>query len=158
MPPAASATTASLVLTAVLLVLAAYFALRQWRDHRHRDPDLSEADADYFARQDVRRWLGSVVMVLLAAGIGFGTRINPRANPAARRLFGWVWMGVIVLLLIWLILALLDWRAITAYARRHRQALAHERFAAFEEERRKQAARGNGRGNPDGPISDVPRR
>jgi uncharacterized membrane protein len=157
MPPAASAAATSLVLSAALLVLAAYFAVRQWRDRRDRDPDLSDADADYFARQDARRWLGSVVMVLLAAGIAFGTRINPRANREAGRLFGWVWIGVIVLLFIWLTLALLDWRAIAAYARRHREALANERYAALEEERRKRAARGNGRGGPHGPIGDAPR-
>ena len=156
MPRASSAAMTGLALAAALVVLAAYFAIRQWLDRRDRGPDLAAADADYLRRQDRRRWLGSAVMVLLAAGIAFGSWINPRASRAAGRLFGATWLGVITLLSAWLTLAILDWRATQVYARRRLKELIGQRGAALEDYRRRRAARDHDR--LDGPNGQGPSR
>src|SRR5690242_12702967 len=101
MPLAATGASEGLVLSVALVMIASAFAVGQWRDRRRRDPGLTEADADHFARQDVRRWLGSAVMVLIAVGIVAGTRIDARA---AGRLFGWTWLGVSSLVVVLLAL------------------------------------------------------
>jgi membrane protein implicated in regulation of membrane protease activity len=148
MPLAASGTRESLVLSAALVAIAAYFAVRQWRERRGRPTKLDAADARHFARQDWRRGLGSAVMTLIAIGLVVGTRLDPRAGRLERRLFLAVWLGVIALLSLLLVLAMLDWLAIRDYARRHRDALADERYAALVEERRKRLAAKDGRTKP----------
>lgn len=147
----APGTIEGLVIAAVLVGLAIVFGIRQWREARGRDPDLAAEDTDYHRRQDRRRGLGSLVMVLLAVGMTVGMSINARADRASGRLFGWVWLGVATLVMVLLVLAFLDWRAIRGYARRHREALADERYAALEDERRRLAIPKNGRAGPHGP-------
>ncbi|MBX6312806.1 MAG: hypothetical protein IRY99_07810 [Isosphaeraceae bacterium] len=152
-----SAATVGPILAVVVLAVAAYFAVRQEIDRRRREADLSEADALHFARQDVRRFLGSVVMLLIAAGMVAGTLFDPRASRAAGRLFLAIWagMGVLLCLLFWL--AVHDWLSIRAYARRHRRALAEERAAALAEQQRRQAVRRaseEGWEDVNGPVDD----
>ncbi len=51
--------------------------------------------ADYFFRQDVRRGLGVAVMLMLAAGLYFGSRIPPRVAGHANLTFVQVWLAII---------------------------------------------------------------
>ena len=126
-----------LALAVGVVAVAAYFAVRQWLDRRRRDPGLSPEDADHYARQDVRRWAGSVIMALLAVGLVVGTRIDIRAGRPQRQLFSAVWLAEVVLLLVLPALALADWLATRRYARRHREALADERARVLEDYRRR---------------------
>ncbi|MEO6810522.1 MAG: hypothetical protein ABI353_15510 [Isosphaeraceae bacterium] len=151
MPRNASGASESLVLAAALTAIAIYFSIRQWRDRLGRGGSLSEADALHFARQDARRWFGSAVMALLAAGIVIGTRIVVRGDRTRGRLFLAVWIVVAVLVGVLLVLALVDWLATIAYARRQRAELARERRAAIDDQRRGFAASGNGRPGTDYP-------
>ena len=112
---------ATVMLVSAIGLTAAVLALRQRYERRHREPGLSEADARHFARQDFRRALVGVVMVLLAwasrPARGSSTRSRGRANPW----FLAVWLAVFTLIFILLWLALLDWIATWLYARRHRR-------------------------------------
>ena len=145
MPIGSSAATLGSILAAAVAVIAAGFAFWQWRERRNRASDLSAADLVHYARQDARRFLGSTVMLLIAAGMVFGLRINPR-NRLEGRLFGVVWIGVLALVCVLFALALLDWIAIRAYAGRHRRALIDERLAVIEAERRRLATPPNAGG------------
>jgi len=111
-----------------IAMIAAYLGLRQWYERRAREPDLSDADRDYFSRQDVRRGLGVMVMLILAAGISIGSRIEPRVNGQANLAYFEAWLGVIGLLVVMITLAGLDWLATTRYARRQRRFIAEERI------------------------------
>jgi hypothetical protein len=149
MPIAVAGATESLILAAGVLAVAAYFAWRQWVERRRRGTQATRDDAIHFIRQDARRFLGSVLMALVAVGLCVGTRIDVRAGPSQRLLFSATWLGVIALVGLLLILAMLDWLATRAYARRHRRALLAERLAVIEQERRRLAGRRDGRGEPD---------
>jgi hypothetical protein len=123
---------AGLVLSVLVIAIAGFLALRQLHECGERAPELSDADALHFARQDVRRIAGAAVMALLGLGILVGTHINPRAGGRPQRLlFAGVWLAVFLLITVLLGLAWRDWKATFAYARRHRRALAEERRAAL---------------------------
>jgi hypothetical protein len=158
MPPAIAPTTAtvSLALAIGVTVVAGLLALRQRHERRQREPLLSDDDARHFARQDIRRAVVGVVMVLLALGVAVGARVEPKLAGRTNAWFLAVWLAVFTLLLVLLWLALLDWVATWAYARRHRRALARERREFFREERRRRAHRNNGRGTPQEPHNGTP--
>lgn len=140
-----SGASESLVLAAAMTAIAVYFSIRQWRDRQRRGDSLSAADVLHFARQDARRWFGSAVMAMLAAGIVIGTRIVVNGDRTRGRLFLAVWVVVAALVGLLLVLALLDWLATIAFARRQRVELARERRAALDDQRRRLAASSNGR-------------
>ncbi len=160
MPFAVAGASEAVVIAVVLVVLALIFAVRQWSARRTRDgEELSEADAHYLARQDVRRWLGSALMMIIAAGMIAGTRIDPRVSRTNLRLFAAIWIGICVLVCLLMLLAVIDWFAIRQYALRHRRALADQRREAIEAERRRWATLhaenssppgSNGRSSSDG--------
>jgi hypothetical protein len=147
--------TVSLALAIGVTIVAGLLALRQRNERRHREPELSDADARYFTRQDLRRAVAGVVMVLVALGIAVGSRIEPKLAGRANPWFLAVWLAVFVLLLVLLWLALLDWIAIWLYARRHRRAIARERLQFLREEKKRRAFRGNGRGTPQDPLNGI---
>ena len=117
----ADPTIPSLVLAAVVLATALYLTARQWSDRQSRADSPSETDAEYFARQDVRRFVGAAVMAVIALGIVVGSRINHRVAGGQHRVFVWVWIGVFVLIFVLLILAGRDWLDTLGYARRQAQ-------------------------------------
>src|SRR3954447_7317637 len=157
MPPAApEIATASLVLTTVVLLVAALLAWREWNDRRARDPDLSHEDYAHFAGQDARRTLGIVVLVLLAAGVAVGSRTPPRVGNQANPQFVGIWLGVFVLIFVALSLAMLDWMALRRFARRHRGQILRERLEILREQARLKKASGEeGNGHGDGPLGDL---
>jgi hypothetical protein len=147
---------ASIGLAIGLTVVAGVLAWRQRHERRHREPDLSDADARHYARQDFRRAIAGSVMLLLAPGIVVAARIEPKLAGRPNLWFLAAWLAIFALIFVLLGLALLDWIATWRYARRHRRALARERLQFLREEQRRNAYRGNGRGAPDAPQDGAP--
>ena len=164
-----SLATTSLVLSITVAAIAVALGARQWSERAAREPDLSSDDRKYFARQDLRRWLGVVLMLILAVGIFAGSRMAPSVpvfpmDPGVRQ--GWqalagswteplvlmranlrfvaVWTGLIVLLPALLVLALFDWLATRRYALRQRHSMARQRIEILRQTLRRADARHNG--------------
>ena len=154
----------SLVLSVGVGGIAVVLGLLQWSQWANRDTDLAEVDQVYFTRQDFRRALGVLLMLLLAVGIFVGSRVSPvipilptdvginpeavgpnsrRANPQ----FLTIWLGVITLLVTLLGLALFDWFATRHYAHRLRQSMARERLDVLRETFRRTDTNRNGPSN-----------
>lgn len=156
MPLAVTAYEASFGLALIVLLALAFLGWWQWRERQKRDDRLSEADARHFARQDVRRLIGSVLLALVAVGVVAGTSIPLGGHPSRliRRTFAGVWLLVILLLAAALVLAWIDIKATRVYARRHSQAIDAERRAFLEQARRRRRAfPTNGRGGPPDSVS-----
>jgi hypothetical protein len=145
MPPAQRTAVFSLALSIGLVVVAALLAAWLWLDRRHRGTDLSEQDATHFARQDFRRAIVALILVILAVGIFVGSRISHKIDGRANPLFLQIWYGVFVLLIVLVTLAVLDWIATRLYARRHFRELARERLEILREQMRQQAYRSSQR-------------
>lgn len=141
--------SASLLLSIGVAVVAVLLFLLVWSDRSRRDAELSADDREHFARQDVRRVVGTVVMLLLSAAVYFGSRIPPKAAERANPLFLQIWLGAFLLIFFLLVLGIIDWHATRLYARRHRQAMVRERLELLKEELKYRAFHGNGRGAPD---------
>jgi hypothetical protein len=140
MPPAQSAETVSVFLAAGVTAVALILAWRQWRESQGRETDLSEADVAHFLKQDIRRWIGVGLMLVLAVGIAVGSRLPPKAAAGgANSMFVLIWLAICILVLVLLMLALIDWIDIRQYARRHRRAMIDERRDLAEESLRKPA-------------------
>ena len=136
----------SVVVSSLVIVTAALLAAHQWHQRRDRGGTLSGLDASYFSRQDVRRGMGVVVMVLLALGLAFGARLNARVGGRANPVFVQVWLGVFILIFTLLCLALFDWVSTFLYARRQRRTMARERVELLRQLlRHTPAAEDNGR-------------
>jgi cytochrome bd-type quinol oxidase subunit 2 len=142
MGPINSFATSGAVLAGLVLVIASLLMLKQWHDRRGRGAGLSAADARHFARQDLRRVLGAVIMVVLAAGIAVGSQLPHRVAGRPNRWFIAIWTVLPVLILVLVGLALFDLIATRAYARRHRRALIEAHRALIARSLR---------GHPNGP-------
>jgi len=129
----------SVAMSLGIALVAVYLGLRQWYERKAREPDLSDADREYLSRQDVRRALGVAIMLILAAGISIGSRIEPRVNGRANLAYLEVWIGVIGLLIAMVALAGLDWLATSRYARRQRRFIAEERMKLLHDAIRESA-------------------
>jgi hypothetical protein len=143
MPPAPAADASgpvSLILAALVLVAAGFLGWRQWRDIRARPEELSPADEGHFARQDLRRLLGTIILVVLASALGVGGWMPDRVNGRANQRFVYLWFGIAAMMVVLLILALLDWLSTRLYARRQRRRLTHEGLAIVEDELRARLA------------------
>jgi Ni,Fe-hydrogenase I cytochrome b subunit len=127
----------SLLISSGVAMIAVFLGLRQWYEWRAREQDLAEHDRRYFFRQDVRRGLGVAVMLILAAGLYFGSRIPAQVDGHANLTFVQVWLAIISLIIVMLGLALLDWISTRIYARREQRALASERQRILRETLRK---------------------
>jgi hypothetical protein len=125
--------SASLLISSGITLIAAFLGLRQWYEWRARDVDLSELDRKYFFRQDLRRGLGVAVMLILAAGLYFGSRIPPQVADHANLRFVQVWLAIGSLIIVMLGLALLDWISTRLYARRQHRELSSERRKLLRE-------------------------
>jgi hypothetical protein len=135
MPPAPDATgPASLILAAVVFAAAVFLGYRQWRDIRVRPDGLTPGDEGHFARQDIRRALGTIVLLILAVALAIGGRMPPKVNGVANEKFVLLWSGVILLMLVLVVLAGLDWISTRLYWRRHRQKLTDEGLSIMEAE------------------------
>ena len=148
--------TASVVLSAFVLLVAVLLGWREWSDRRGRAVELSPADDRHFGHQDTRRTLGIVVMVVLAVGLVVGSRVPSKVGNQTNPQFLGIWLAVFLLILLLLSLAMIDWIALRIFARRHRNEILRERIEILKEEaRRKKAVGGNGNGHDEGPLRDL---
>ncbi len=140
----------TLVVAAVILVLATAFGVRLWQARRHRfEEAVSEDDTRHYASRDRRRAGVATVLALIGLGMIATTGIDARRSPADARLWGWSWLGILALTIVLLVLALLDWLATVSYARRQVRALAEEHRSLLTEAIRHHASRHDGQGPPD---------
>jgi hypothetical protein len=146
----------SLAVSILIVVVAALLVVWQWYERRHRATELSEADASHFARQEVRRWLVTVILILLAVGVTLGSRIELKVAGPTNLLFFQVWLGVILLIFVLLCLAMLDWVSTRLYARRHRRTIVRARWAMIRALLRPQSHRGKGPGGPSDSVKGPP--
>lgn len=89
-------------------------------------------------------------MALISASMLATLTLNPRASRSAARLVLGLWIGVLALLLVLLGLALWDWCANRAYARRHRAALRAEERAFWAGVRQRHGSRRDHNGHSSG--------
>ena len=122
-----------------LIAVVALLLGWQWAERRHRGSDLSDDDRIHFRRQDVRRWVVAGALTLLAIGIHFGSRLPYKRDGRPNFTFVEVWLAVFVLIFILMGLALDDWLATRAYARRHRTAIVREGMEILRKEIRLRA-------------------
>ena len=123
----------SLLISSGVAMIAVFLGLRQWYEWRARETELSELDRRYFVRQDARRGLGVAVMLVIAVGLYFGSRIPPKVAGRANLTFVEVWLAIIALIIVMLVLALVDWVATRIYARRQSRSIARERLQILRE-------------------------
>lgn len=128
--------SASLGLALGILLIAAFLGLRQWYERRARDLDLSVADRAHFMRQDARRGLGVAVLLAIAALAAATARLAPKVGGKGNPAFAELWLIILALIIVLLTLALIDWLATRAYARRHRQEMIRESFRGIRQEER----------------------
>jgi hypothetical protein len=148
-------TTASLVLSSFVLLVAGLLGWREWVDRRSRPLDLSPEDARHFGHQDRRRALGLVVLVALAVGLFVGSRIPHKLGNQTNPQFLGIWFGVFLLILLLLFLAMIDWLALRIFARRHRSQILRERIEILKEEALRRKAGGiDGNGHHEGSAGD----
>lgn len=156
MAPANTGSAETLIVGGVVMCLAGLFATRLWLERRVRDrAGLSEADARHFAGRDGRRRWVAAILTLIGLAMIASTWIDLDPEPvaarrAAARLWGWTWVCVLALTVALLILALVDWFAGAAYARRQVRSLAEEHRALLTEALR-QSSSGARRPDPDTP-------
>src|SRR5258707_15391194 len=81
MPMADNLASTSLVLSIAIAAIAVILGVRQWFERQVRELELSEADRNHFSRQDLRRWLGVLLLLILAIGVLVGSRIEPVTVP-----------------------------------------------------------------------------
>ncbi len=156
MPPAPDIDSASLIVSTVVLLVAALLGWSEWRERRRRDSDLPEQDLGHFASQDARRAFGIVVLVLLAVGVIYGSRLPPRLDNRANPRFVGLWLGVFLLIFVLLALAFRDWVALRRYAIRHRGQILRERIEILRDEaRRQRESHEDDNGHGDGPLRDL---
>ena len=149
-------TTASLVLSSFILLVAALLAWREWVDRRDRALELSPEDARHFGHQDTRRSLGLVVMVLLAVGLIVGSRVPHKLGNQTNSQFLAIWLAIFLLISLLLFLAMVDWLALRIFARRHRGQILRERIEILKEEARRRNRQGSdGNGHTNGSIGDA---
>ena len=128
MPIADDLASNSLLISSGVALIAVFLGLRQWYEWRARETELSDLDHRYFFRQDVRRGLGVAVMLVIALGLYFGSRIPSKVAGRANLIFVVVWLAIIGLIVVMLILAFVDWLSTRLYARRLSRSMARERL------------------------------
>jgi uncharacterized membrane protein len=156
-------------LIVILLAFAAYSGWKQWHLLRttNADSTLSSEDQKFFRKQARRRLILAGLMVALA-GVLFGSFfIEDRAQALAtksqeardrgeepvlspedrqfRDFYATVWIGALLLLLVLITLAGVDFVAIRRYGKRHYQLIQTQRRAMIQDElkryRREQSER-----------------
>jgi hypothetical protein len=169
----------SLILSIAVASIAVALGARQWSERATREADLSADDRKHFLRQDLRRWIGVALMLILAVGIFVGSRMAPTvatvpleagareswqalAGPWVEPLvlrranlrFVAVWVGLLVLIPALLALALFDWLATRRYAQRQQRSMARQRLEILRHTFRPADSRHNGfllEPDPDSP-------
>lgn len=143
MPQISAELVLSVLISCLLFALGAFCLV--WQGMKRRRADLGELAPDdrvYFERQFRRRRQGSLllmlagVLIFIAQGL-----VDYERSP---RLFGWLWVGVLLTLLWTVVLSWVDLAAIMRYARRNWQNLSDDRRKALRRAIAEHHARGNG--------------
>ena len=121
MPASSPGAATGYLLAALTVAAAGWLAYRQWADRGRRPPEPSADDARHYARQDLRRWAGVALMAALGLGLAILVGLGPARDKHEARVLVRGWLGISGILLGLLILALFDWAATNAFARRHRK-------------------------------------
>lgn len=106
-------------------MISLFLGLRQWYEGRARW-DVADDDRSFYRRQDVRRWLGVVVLTTLAGVVFAASRVRPWEGGKGNIAFVAVWLAVLGLIALTLGVALWDWIATWRFARRKRRALLRD--------------------------------
>jgi hypothetical protein len=133
-----------LMISTGVVIIAGLLAFYQWRDRRHRHPDLPEFEPAYFSAQDTRRFAGAAMLIVLAAGISVGSRIQHMVDGHGNLAFVAVWVAVMGLILVLLLIAAFDWMATRRYANRRLKAIARERLELLRDTFRRVEPPSNG--------------
>jgi hypothetical protein len=127
MPIAAELASSSARISSGIALIAVFLGLRQWYEWRSRSPALSDVDRGHFWNQDLRRGLGVAVMLVLALGLYFGSRMPHKVAGRANLAFVEIWLAIVALIVVLLVLALFDLVSTRSYAQRQRRSIARER-------------------------------
>ena len=137
--------TIGLILSIGVFGVGLVLAVWTWRDRGHHLSAVTEQDRRHFANQEIRRWVVSGTMVLLAVGVYAGTRIPHKLAGRPNLLFLQTWLWVILLVFVLLVLAAIDWFATRVYGNRQRKAMLREGIDILRDEyRARSALRQNG--------------
>jgi uncharacterized membrane protein len=156
MPLAQRTAAVSLALSIGIVAVAIVLLIWLWYERRDRDPDLAEDDATHFARQDFRRALVAVILLVLALIIFVGSTMEAKVAGRTNVVFLLLWLSAFVLILMLLLLAMFDWLATRLYARRHLQQLARERLEILREEQQRLSSLKEERNGLGGHPEDFP--
>jgi ABC-type Fe3+ transport system permease subunit len=156
-----SETVFGVSLIIILLAFAAYTGWKQWLAllQINADTSLSPEDLRHYRRQATRRLINAALMVALAALLGVALSLGGRAEELGERrqaaiargeelvlspedvqfknLYATVWIGVLLLLLVVILGAGVDYMATRRYGRRHYQIIQDERRAMIQDELRR---------------------
>ncbi|AGA26009.1 hypothetical protein [Singulisphaera acidiphila] len=156
MPLAQRTAAVSLALSIGIVAVAIVLLIWLWYERRERDTELSEHDARHFKRQDFRRALVALILLVLAFEIFVGSPMEPIVRGRKNYAFFVIWLSAFALILGLLLLAMLDWLATRLYARRHLQQLARERLEILREEQQKDAPRDGSLNGSGAHLDDLP--
>ena len=123
---------ASLILAAVILIVAALLGYREWLDREARFPDLSAEDISHFQRRDRRRSLGLSILCILALGIVVGSRTPIRVGLHTNPWFLGIWLAIFGLIFVLLGLAFIDWVELRRFAQRKKTAIGREHHSSIQ--------------------------
>lgn len=156
MPLAQRTAAVSLALSIGIVAVAIVLLIWLWYERRERDTELSEHDARHFKRQDFRRALVALILLVLAFEVFVGSPMEPKVGGRKNYAFFVIWLSAFALIFGLLLLAMLDWLATRLYARRHLQQLARERLEIFREEQRKDTPHDGSRNGAGAHLDDLP--
>jgi hypothetical protein len=143
----------SAIIALVLVGLGGFYLVHEHRRHarRSREPGLVPVDREHFSRQYRRRTCGSVLLIVAGLAVFAGANlVDARQQP---RLFGWFWIGVMLLVLGLVALATAEVGAIVRYGRRHQRQLADDTRAMIDRQLAAYRARSTGRTSRDDPFA-----
>ena len=143
MPQISAELILSILISCLLAALGSLCLAWEIRKRRRADSQgLGPGDREHFERQYFRRRQCSLLLILAGVLIFIAQGVvDYKQSP---RLFGWLWMGVLLVVLWTVVLSWADLAAIIRYARRHWQHLSDNRREALRRAITEHHARGNG--------------
>ena len=133
MPRTGDLGSSSLAMAAGVGLITLFLGLRLWYERKGRLSTNSEGEREFFRFQDFRRGLGIGIMSAIALATAYGGQISHRVDGKANLAFVVVWFSVIVLVVVLLVLAMIDWVATFRFARRARRRMLRERVHLLRE-------------------------
>lgn len=153
MDQAAQFTQVGLILSAAVAAVGVSLLAWLWntRRERSREVPLSPADTRYFVRQDARRLLVGLVMLTIGILIAFGVSLSPGVPGRPNLVFVATWLTVMILVLVLVGLACVDWISGRIATRRQIRELERQRRAIVRDFQKEQ--RSDARSSPTMPFA-----